>query len=273
MPSPSEAVLEIREIAKTYNSGKTAHRALESISFDVHHGEIVCVVGPSGCGKTTLLKCISGLAEPTSGSARINGEAVVEPPAALGFVFQDYSRSLFSWMSVRGNVEFPLRGKVTRREARRRSDRALKAVGLEKFSQHKPFQLSGGMQQRVAIARALAYEPEVMLMDEPFASVDAQTRAELEDLVRSMRDEFDMTILFITHDIDEAVYLADKVVVLTPSPTQVREVVAVNLGRARDQISTKEEELFVQLRGHVYRSVKNRWDPHELLSDPFKARA
>jgi NitT/TauT family transport system ATP-binding protein len=263
MSSSTDVVLDIRAVGKTYGKGAGGHQALDSVSFTVRHGEIVCVVGPSGCGKTTLLKCVSGLARPTSGVAELRGQPVVEPPPALGFVFQDYSRSLFPWMSVQANVAFPLRGKVARNEIARRSQRALDAVGLADFSTRKPFQLSGGMQQRVAIARALAYEPEVLLMDEPFASVDAQTRAELEDLVLAMRAEFDMTILFITHDIDEAVYLADRIVVLTPSPTRVREIVDVELGRRRDQITTKEQERFVQLRGHVYRSVKNRWEPNE----------
>jgi NitT/TauT family transport system ATP-binding protein len=263
MSSSTDVVLDIRAVGKTYGKGAGSHQALDSVSFTVRHGEIVCVVGPSGCGKTTLLKCVSGLSRPTTGVAELRGQPVVEPPPALGFVFQDYSRSLFPWMSVQANVAFPLRGKVARNEIARRSQRALDAVGLADFSTRKPFQLSGGMQQRVAIARALACEPEVLLMDEPFASVDAQTRAELEDLVLAMRAEFDMTILFITHDIDEAVYLADRIVVLTPSPTRVREIVDVELGRRRDQITTKEQERFVQLRGHVYRSVKNRWEPNE----------
>jgi NitT/TauT family transport system ATP-binding protein len=271
MTSSADVVLDIRGVGKTYGTGPDSHRALESVSFTVRHGEIVCVVGPSGCGKTTLLKCVSGLSQPTSGVTEYRGQRIVEPPPALGFVFQDYSRSLFPWMSVQANVAFPLRGKVPRDEIARRSRRALEAVGLADFVHRKPFQLSGGMQQRVAIARALAYEPEVMLMDEPFASVDAQTRTELEDLVLAMRAEFDMTILFITHDIDEAVYLADQIVVLTPSPTRVREVVDVQLGQDRDQIATKERELFVQLRAHVYRSVKNRREPSELLAEEARS--
>ncbi|MEI4273859.1 ABC transporter ATP-binding protein [Klenkia sp. LSe6-5] len=251
-------LLSVDQIHKVYGSGDQAHTALESVSFDVRHGEIVCVVGPSGCGKTTLLRCISGLSTPTTGIARLRGEPVTEPPAGLGFVFQDYSRSLYPWWSVAANVAFPLRGRLPQREIEVRVDRAVEAVGLAQARDRKPFQLSGGMQQRVAIARAIAYEPDVMLMDEPFASVDAQTRAELEDVVRNLRSEFDMTILFITHDIDESVYLADRVVVLTPSPTTVREIVEIPLGAERDQIKTKELDEFVHLRGHIYRAVKNR---------------
>ena len=265
-------VLTVENIKKTYGRGLSAHTALESVDFTLSHGEIVCVVGPSGCGKTTLLKIIAGLSSPTSGRTTLRGQVVVEPPAGLGVVFQDYNNSLFPWMSVQRNVEFPMRGKVDRQLLRRRADRAIQAVGLDKARNRKPYELSGGMQQRVAIARALAYEPDVLLMDEPFASVDAQTRAELEDVVRGMRDEFNVTILFITHDIDEAVYLADRVVILTPSPTIVREIVDVPLGRARDQIETKELDEFVHLRGHIYRAVRNRWDADEEIGSVSNLR-
>jgi NitT/TauT family transport system ATP-binding protein len=250
-------MLEIAQLAKTYGEGEKATEALRDVSFTVEDGEFVCVVGPSGCGKTTLLKCVAGLLRPTRGDIVLRGRRVAEPPEEMALVFQEYGRSLMPWASVRNNVLLPLRHKPLGREERRQLvEEALESVGLTRFIDHYPWQLSGGMQQRVAIARALAYQPSILLMDEPFASVDAQTRGELEDLVLQVREEYRITILFVTHDIDESVYLADRVVVLTHSPTEVKEIVQVDLGRPRDQIATKELPEFVHLRGHVYRLIK-----------------
>ena len=160
-------------------------------------------------------------------------------------------------MSVRGNVTLPLRHKkLGKGETSRLVEEAVEAVGLTRFIDRYPWELSGGMQQRVAIARALAYQPEILLMDEPFASVDAQTRGDLEDLVLQVREQYGVTILFVTHDIDESVYLADRIVVLTPSPTEVREVLTVDLPHPRDQVDTKELPEFARLRAHVYRLIK-----------------
>jgi NitT/TauT family transport system ATP-binding protein len=175
----------------------------------------------------------------------------------MALVFQEYSRSLMPWTSVRNNVLLPLRHKrLSRTERNALVDEAVEAVGLTRFIDHYPWQLSGGMQQRVAIARALAYQPSILLMDEPFASVDAQTRGDLEDLVLRVREEFDVTILFVTHDIDESVYLSDRIVVLTPSPAEVKEVLDVDLPHPRDQLETKELPEFTHLRAHVYRLIK-----------------
>jgi NitT/TauT family transport system ATP-binding protein len=250
-------MLELDGLAKTYGTGAKATQAIRSVSFTVEDGEFVCVVGPSGCGKTTLLKCVAGLLLPTSGEIVLRGKRVTEPPEEMALVFQEYGRSLMPWTSVRNNVLLPLRHKqLSRNERSRLVVEAIEAVGLTPFIDHYPWQLSGGMQQRVAIARALAYQPSILLMDEPFASVDAQTRGDLEDLVLRVRDEYGITILFVTHDIDESVYLADRVVVLTHSPTEVKEIVQVDLSRPRDQITTKELPEFVHLRGHVYRLIK-----------------
>jgi NitT/TauT family transport system ATP-binding protein len=250
-------MLEIMNLAKTYGTGEKETQALRDVTFVVDDGEFVCVVGPSGCGKTTLLKCVAGLLRPTRGDVVLRGKRVTEPPEEMALVFQEYGRSLMPWASVRNNVLLPLRHKSLGRDERRGLvEEALESVGLTRFIDHYPWQLSGGMQQRVAIARALAYQPSILLMDEPFASVDAQTRAELEDLVLRVREEYGITILFVTHDIDESVYLADRVVVLTHSPTEVKEIVQVDLGRPRDQITTKEQPEFLQLRGHVYRLIK-----------------
>jgi NitT/TauT family transport system ATP-binding protein len=250
-------MLEIRRVAKTYGSGPKATRAIADVSFSVAEREFVCVVGPSGCGKTTLLKCVGGLLRPSSGEVLLRGRRVTSPPEEMALVFQEYGRSLMPWASVRNNVVLPLRHKrLGRSERKELVEDALDAVGLTRFIDHYPWQLSGGMQQRVAIARALAYQPSILLMDEPFASVDAQTRGDLEDLVLRVREEFAVTILFVTHDIDESVYLSDRVVVLTHAPTEVKEIIDVDLPFPRDQIATKELQDFMHLRGHVYRLIK-----------------
>ena len=251
------ALLEIEGLGKTYGEGDGATHAIGDISFELGEKEFVCVVGPSGCGKTTLLKCMSGLLEPSAGEVRLRGEKVVGPPESMALVFQEYSRSLLPWLSVRGNVVLPLRHKkLEKAEQTKLVEDAVEAVGLTKFIARYPWELSGGMQQRVAIARALAYQPEILLMDEPFASVDAQTRGDLEDLIPQVRDRYEMTILFVTHDIDESVYLSDRIVVLSPAPTSVRETLDVGLPQPRDQVATKELPEFAQLRAHVYRLIK-----------------
>ena len=250
-------MLEVEGLGKVYGGGGQAVHAIDEISFTVARSEFLCVVGPSGCGKTTLLRCLSGLMPATSGRVRVDGRQVDRTPEDMAIVFQDYSRSLFPWMSVEQNVAFPLRRKkLDKKKQRSLIDDSLKAVGLADASKQYPWQLSGGMQQRVAIARALAYEPQILLMDEPFASLDAQTRADLEDLTLTLRHEYGVTVVFVTHDIDEAVYLADRVIALTPRPTRVRGVIEVDLPRPRDQLTTKELPEFAHLRGHVYREVR-----------------
>jgi NitT/TauT family transport system ATP-binding protein len=244
-------MLHVEHLNKRYGDVE----AIGDLSFDVAAGELVCVVGPSGCGKTTLLKCVAGLLEPSAGEITLEGSRIVGPPATMALVFQEYNRSLFPWMTVRRNVGFPLRGKK-RADVDRLVEQALLSVGLASAIDRYPWQLSGGMQQRVAIARALAYQPRILLMDEPFASVDAQTRADLEDLVLEVRRQYEITIVFVTHDIDEAVYLSDRVIVLAPSPTRVQEVLDVPLPRPRDQVETKELPEFARLRAHVWRSIK-----------------
>jgi NitT/TauT family transport system ATP-binding protein len=250
-------MLEVRHIGKTYGSGAKATHAVGDVSFTLEEGEFVCVVGPSGCGKTTLLKCIGGLLRPSQGEVVLRGKRVTAPPEEMALVFQEYSRSLMPWASVRSNVLLPLRHKsLSRAERARLVEESLEAVGLTRVIDRYPWQLSGGMQQRVAIARALAYQPQVLLMDEPFASVDAQTRGDLEDLILRVRAQYGITVLFVTHDIDESVYLSDRVIVLTHSPTEVKEAIRVELPSPRDQIATKELPEFTQLRAHVYRLIK-----------------
>ncbi|HLH69149.1 MAG TPA: ABC transporter ATP-binding protein [Candidatus Dormibacteraeota bacterium] len=255
-------LLELVGLGKTFGEGPGATQAIAELTFSVQEGELVSVVGPSGCGKTTMLRCVAGLLAPSSGEVRLRGRTVVGPPPEMAFVFQDYSRSLMPWLSVRDNVELPLRHKsrLSRRERRSLVEDAVSSVGLGRFLDRYPWQLSGGMQQRVAIARALAYQPEILLMDEPFASVDAQARADLEDLVLQVQGAYGVTILFVTHDIDEAVYLSDRVVVLTRPPTTVQETVSVELPRPRDQVSTKELPEFARLRAHVFRGIKRQME-------------
>ncbi|GAA1246465.1 ABC transporter ATP-binding protein [Pseudonocardia aurantiaca] len=251
------ALLSVQRLTKSYPVPEGRRTVVEDLDLDVRPGEIVTIVGPSGAGKTTLLRCIAGLLPASSGQVVIGGRPVTGPPEQLAVVFQDYSRSLMPWLSVRHNVELPLRGKnVPRDERRRRVTDALADVGLGHTAEQHPWQLSGGMQQRVAIARALAYRPQAMLMDEPFASVDAQTRADLEDLVLDLRQRLDITILLVTHDIDEAVYLGDTVVVLGGRPTRVRERLTVPLGRDRDQATTKALPEFVRLRTHILTGIR-----------------
>jgi NitT/TauT family transport system ATP-binding protein len=255
-------VLEVTQLRRVYGRGESETEAIREITFTVDEGEFVCMVGPSGCGKTTLLKCISGLMPPSSGEVELDGRLVTGPPPEMALVFQDYSRSLMPWMSVLGNVTFPLANRrVPKAERNRAAREALDAVDLAGFEERYPWQLSGGMQQRVAIARAIAYRPQIMLLDEPFASVDAQTRADLEDLILRVHGELGLTVLFVTHDVDEAVYLSDRVVVLSPRPSVVDEILAIDLPKPRDQVATKALPEFTQLRTRLFSLVKRRAAP------------
>jgi NitT/TauT family transport system ATP-binding protein len=247
--------LEARDLGHSYG----ARVVLGSINFSIARGEFVCIVGPSGVGKTTLLRCLSGLQKSTAGELRVLGNVVSEPQPGVAVVFQDYSRSLMPWTSVLHNVTLPLRANgVKTAESDARARQALVQVGLAPtVADLYPWQLSGGMQQRVAIARALAYNPTVLLMDEPFASVDAQTRSDLEDLVLRLQRELGLTVLLVTHDIDEAVYLSDRVVALSGSPASVADIVEVPLGRDRDQIETKSTPEFAAVRTRVHGLVRH----------------
>jgi len=249
-----EDLLVVANLGKRFGD----HQVLGGIDVTVRDGEFMCIVGPSGAGKTTLLQCLSGLETPTSGSVTLRGRQVTEPPAEMAIVFQDYSRSLMPWMSVLDNVTLPLRSTTPdKKERTRKAMSALEEVGLKDHVQKYPWQLSGGMQQRVAIARALAYAPAIVLMDEPFASVDAQTRADLEDLTLRVKNHLGITILLVTHDIDEAVYLSDRVLVLGKKPTQVVDLIETGLGAERDQITTKATREFAELRSRVYREIRH----------------
>jgi len=251
-------MLIVDRLTKTYgNPAVGGVEAIREISFDVREREFVCIVGPSGGGKTTLLRCLCGLHATSGGNLKLHGRPITEPPAEMAAVFQNYSRSLMPWLTVERNVELPLKNKIADRVKRReRVTWSLHEVGLDGFGDRYPWQLSGGMQQRVAIARAIAYEPQILVMDEPFASVDAQTRSGLEDLMLSIRHDVGTAVVLVTHDIDEAVYLADRVVVLSSRPSTVLDIVETNLPHPRDQLTTKSLPRFAEHRSHVLELIR-----------------
>jgi NitT/TauT family transport system ATP-binding protein len=249
----SEPVLRVAGLEKRYSEKGPA--AISGVTFDVREGELLAIVGPSGGGKTTLLRLLCGLTRPTAGSIDLDGHAVLSPPREAAIVFQDYSRSLFPWLNVTRNVVFPLRGeRKPRSEKMARVEAVLHEVGLDGVGKKYPWQLSGGMQQRVAIARALVSRPEILLLDEPFASVDALTRAELQDLVLRLHrhEERGVTIVHVTHDIDEAVYLADRVLVLSGTPGRIVASVDVPLPRPRQQTETRSSPQFLAVRNELH---------------------
>ena len=263
----TSAVLVVHELRKEYGSGANRHLAVDKVSFSVRQGERLSVVGPSGAGKTTLLKCLSGLQPLTSGAVAFRGQPVIAPPAGLSIVFQDYARSLFPWMTVANNVRLPLKYRNMPVERQRElANAALESVGLAGQGDRFPAQLSGGMQQRVSIARALACQPRLLLMDEPFASVDAQTRLSLEDLTLRLCKQFGITLILITHDVDEAIYMGDKVLVLSPSPSVVRAILDVDLPSERDQIQTKLLREFGEMRARVYGLIHQPRDAQQSTS-------
>ncbi len=260
MESIVNTLLSAQDLSHTYSPGTAEeHPALGGITLSVNEGEFVSIVGPSGCGKTTLLRSLSGLLMPSGGEVTFRGDRVTSVPKELTLVFQDYSRSLYPWLRVHENVDFPLKGMgLSKAERRERVEQALADVGLAEHTTKYPRQLSGGMQQRVAIARALAYRPAVLLMDEPYASVDAQTRAALEDMLLEVWEHRQGTILFVTHDIDESVYLADRVLVLAKAPSRVIADITVDIPRPRDQIDTKADPTFVELRAQVAKLIRDQ---------------
>ena len=253
----TDVLLEVDGMGHTYENGGEPRPALAGVTFSIRRGEFVAIVGPSGSGKTTLLRCIAGLSRPTAGTVRVAGHVVTDVPEELAIVFQDYGRSLFPWLTVRENVAMPLRRlRLAAAERDRRIEGPLAEVGLSDASSDYPRQLSGGMQQRVAIARAIAYQPQILLMDEPFGSVDAQTRADLQDMLLEVWRTHASTVVFVTHDIDESVYLADRVIVLSQPPGRILAEVPIDLARPRDQIETRASSAFVEHRADVARLVR-----------------
>jgi NitT/TauT family transport system ATP-binding protein len=255
----AEPVLRVAQLEKRYSEEGLA--ALSRVTFDVARGELLVVVGPSGCGKTTLLRLLCGLTQPSGGTVHLDGRMVSSPPREATIVFQDYSRSLFPWLNVVRNVMFPLRSeRLSKAERVARAEAVLIEVGLEGVGRKYPWQLSGGMQQRVAIARALVSRPEILLLDEPFASVDALTRAELQDLVLRLHEyeEQGVTIVHVTHDIDEAVYLADRVLVFSGAPGRIVASIGVGLPRPREQTETRSSPDFLAVRNEIHDLIAAR---------------
>ena len=250
-------ILEVENLSKSYRQLHGENTlAIGNVTCRVEAGEFVSFVGPSGCGKTTLLMSIAGLIEPTSGRVIVKGKEVKGPPPNLVLVFQEYNKSLFAWRTVLGNVRFGLEARGDRSTgAESKARELIDLVGLKGFEKHYPWELSGGMQQRVAIARALAYEPEVLLMDEPFGSLDALTRLELEDTLLKVWAELKTTILFITHDIEEAIYLSDRIWVLSRRPSQIIQELLVEFSRPRNQLATRAEAGFMTMRNEIYRQI------------------
>jgi ABC-type nitrate/sulfonate/bicarbonate transport system ATPase subunit len=243
--------IQVRGVSRSFATDGTSAPALLDIDLDVAERELVCILGPSGCGKSTLLNIVAGFLQPTSGTVLVDGRPVTGPGADRGVVFQEYV--LFPWLTVQGNVEFGLALKrVPADERRRTARRYLELVGLAPHAQKFPVQLSGGMKQRVAIARALANNPSIVLMDEPFGALDAQTREVLQDELGRIQRVEHKTILFVTHSIREAVYLADRVVVMTSAPGRIKQVFTIKLPEVRDRFAPE----FTQYESEITRVVK-----------------
>ncbi len=245
-----DVILHVQNLSKVFPSNDGPVEALRDVSFQVHRREFLCVIGASGCGKSTLARLLAGLDEPTSGSLVVAGQTVSGPGPDRGMVFQGYT--LFPWLSIVRNVAFGLEmGGMSRSTAEIEAREWISLVGLTAFENAYPHQLSGGMKQRVAIARALANKPRVLLMDEPFGALDAQTRAQMQAHLLQIWKNIDITIVFITHDLDEAVYLADRILVLDPRPGRVRELVDVPVARPRTP---------AQIHGQAFRAVRDHLD-------------
>jgi NitT/TauT family transport system ATP-binding protein len=250
-----------RDVAVDFVAAHERRRVLEGVDFSVEPGEFVSLLGPSGTGKTTLLRVLGGLQQPAVGSSvTFEGTPVDGPPEGVVVVFQDYWSSLLPWRTVEKNVALGLEGKMPAGVRRERVAEALELVGLAFRAKDYPWRLSGGMQQRVQIARALAMEPKVLLMDEPFGSVDAMTKAQLQDGLQRVHQLTGTTVVFVTHDIEEAVYLSDRVLVLTGLPARITSEFRVDLERPRSQISTKEHPEYLRLRHAIYGAIQGDAD-------------
>ncbi len=245
--------VKIDNVVKKYSGRNGEMVALNGVSLDIHENEFVCVVGPSGCGKSTLLNIIAGLHEPTSGQVLVDGQAVSGPGPDRGVVFQQYA--LFPWLTVQKNVEFGLKLQgMPQDKAEQEAKKYIKMVDLEQFAQSYPKELSGGMKQRVAIARAYAINPKVLLMDEPFGALDAQTRTQLQTELLKTWEKEQKTCFFITHDVEEAIILAQRVIIMSARPGRIKEVVEINIPYPRTQ-ETKMSKEFLDLKNHIWSQV------------------
>ncbi|WP_010239992.1 ABC transporter ATP-binding protein [Clostridium arbusti] len=252
-----EYKVTIKNLKKSYNTrdkdGKNDKEflAIENFTLGIKKGEFVTIVGPSGCGKSTFLDMLAGLSKPTSGEIYIDGKLITGPDLDRGIILQGYA--LFPWLTAQENIEFGLEIKGMSKDKRREiSSKFINLVGLNKFEKRYPHELSGGMKQRVAIARALAYNPEVLLMDEPFAAVDAQTRELLQEELLTIWEKTNKTIVFITHSIEEAIFLGDRVVVMSANPGKIKEIIKINLQRPRSIVDIRDSKAFNENRNRIW---------------------
>jgi NitT/TauT family transport system ATP-binding protein len=250
-------IIELKDLGKSFSVHGRTLTVFDKLSCRIEPGSFVSIVGPSGCGKSTLLKLICGLDSPSGGTVLFQGRPVGGPARGMIYVFQHYTRSILPWRDVMGNVAFGLNAakSLPPRQARERCLEYIRLVGLEGYERYHPYQLSGGMQQRVCIARALICEPAVLLMDEPFSAVDAMTRAVLQELILKIRATIPVTILFVTHDVDEAVFLSSRVIALGRTPAAIRDDLAIDLPQPRDQIATREDGRFIAIRQRLFASI------------------
>jgi NitT/TauT family transport system ATP-binding protein/sulfonate transport system ATP-binding protein len=262
VPHIGKPKLEIKEVGKVFKTKRGETTALEKTSFTINEGEFVTILGPSGCGKSTVLRIVAGLEEATSGQVLLDGQEINGPGPDRGMVFQSYT--LYPWLTVKDNITFGLKLKgVSQKERDEVARHYLQLIGLEGFEKHYPIQLSGGMKQRVAIARALANDPKILLMDEPFGALDAQTRNIMQEVLLKAWEESKKTILFITHDVDESIFLADSVYVMTARPGRLKKKVPIALKRPRDfsvkatvEFAEYKEELLSLIREESLKSIK-----------------
>jgi NitT/TauT family transport system ATP-binding protein len=247
VPQISEPIFELRDVAVSFGIGDKQRQILDQISFSVAAGEIVGIVGPSGTGKTTLLRILGGLLMPTAGSVTLEGAPVSGPSREAVTIFQDYTNALLPWRKVGRNVALPLEGRMPKQQRAERVQQALEIVGLADRADEYPWRLSGGMQQRVQIARALVLQPRVLLMDEPFGALDAITKSSLHDQLLDVHAKTGATIVFITHDVEEAVYLSDRVLVIHETPGRIVHEASTDLPRPRDKVATRDVPRYHEL--------------------------
>lgn len=248
----TDVVLSIENLEKTFEKDEDTLVAIQDFSLKVRNGEFVCVLGPSGCGKTTLLRIIAGLVEPTGGQILLNGKKIEGSGSDRGMVFQEFA--LFPWRTVRRNIEFGLEIKdISKEERHALSQKYIELVGLSGFENSHPYELSGGMKQRVGIARALANDPSILLMDEPFGALDAQTRNQMQKELLRIWKETGKTVVFITHSVDEAVYLSDRIVVMSPRPGTIADIFDITLPRPRDRADVE----FASLRKSILSEIES----------------
>jgi NitT/TauT family transport system ATP-binding protein len=256
-PDRTHPIIDVRGVGKVYAVKDKVLTVFDGLSYAIPEGSFLSIVGPSGCGKSTLLKMIAGLENITSGEIVFKGRPISGPAQGMIYVFQQYAKSIFPWRTVIQNIDFGLQNhkKLPRKEARERCMEYVQLVGLEGYEDYYPYQLSGGMQQRVVIARALICEPAVLLMDEPFSAVDALTRAILQELILKIWQTIPVTILFVTHDVEEAVFLSTQIISLTRAPARIHEDIDIDLAQPRDQIRTRAEPQFHETQQKLFASI------------------